>query len=464
MHHILHRVDINRRTHRLAGNVDAVSTQLLNLNLEAGGDKHVLQFPGVSGIQTDIGLDDFNRIHITCLDVDVVNRIVLRSLAGIIVASQVNQSLILRNSHGKGGVLLGHITHAVSDLKGNPVLAIVPHNSLGSRHAVAADLRLNLHAVHIDLRRSSIQANVVVLGLVVVDTGGEDHFGSRNGRAVEHLGIIGSGIHNVANNGLLTVIHSRAVVQGHVVEVEGQLLRIHGLDVHADERGRTGIGVSREGIHGGQVLVCAHVDVCIHPAARRNIRLHGIVQRLDLAAGGLEAEMLLVAVIALSVLGAPELGHERQAALHVLLRVIRVNDTRSTFRDVHPEAEGGSSFLIFFRRGGKNIAENMLLTHEEQVVVAPTSKISISVVQRPAQRIVAIFNLTIALVRQESIGCNLIVVLTRQRIGTNQRVVHAISDTPLLGSHKAHPVGDVAVFEVPGADQFRALAIGDGKG
>ena len=465
VHNVLHSVDIGGRALGIDGDVITFGAQFLILDLEAGGHIHVRQLPGVGSVQADVGLDGLHSAHVAGLEVNVVDGIILGGQAGIVVTGHVDQGFVLRIGHGEGGVLLGLIAHAVSDFEGHHVLAIFQRNICRSGHDIAGNLGLNLHAVHIDLRSGSIDADVIVLGLVVVDIGGEHRAAGGNSLAVQLPGVIRGSIHDGTDDGLLAVIHGLAVVQGHVVEVEGQLLRIHRLDVHANEGGRTRILIGGVGVHGGQVLIRAHINVRVHPAAGGNVRFHHIIEALHRTAGILEQEVLLIAAISLAIiLGAPELGHEGQTTLNALAGIIRVHNTCRAFGDVHPEAEGSGLLLLLFGSRGKHITEHMLLTHEEQVVVAPAREVCIGIVQRPAQRIAAVLDLAIAAGCQEGLCRDLVIVLTSQRSAAYQRVVHAVVDAPLLGSLKAHPIGDVAVFEVPGTDQFGALAVGDDEG
>ena len=125
--------------------------------------------------------------------------------------------------------------------------------------------------------------------------------------------------------------------------------------------------------------------------------------------------------------------------------------TGSTLRDVQPETQGSCIHAVC------NITEYTYIAHIEQDVVSPAAERGVRVVEGNAQCIVTVLYLTVLSGCQEGMCVIFRAELTGQRISTNQGVVNTVGNTPCLCVREAHPIRDIAVFEVPTGNNFRAL-------
>ena len=447
VHHVLHGVDVGGSALGGHRDVAAVCIQQLVLRGEAGSDDHVLQLPGVGGVQADVGLDDLHLAHIGGLHVHIVDGIVLGQLTGVIAAGDVDQGRIRGSCDDDGRVLLGAVAHAVGDLEGHHVLAVVKGDGFRGGHDAAVDLGGDLHAVHIDLRGGIIQADVIVLGNVVGHAGGEDHAARADGRAVRRDRLIRGSVHDVADDGLLTVIHSRAVVQRDVVEVEGEIGRHGGLDVEADEAGLTMLLTIR--IHSRHIIPDGQVNIAPYPTACGNLILAGRIQ--PLAAAGKNPM---------------QLGTCRRFSRSTGVGGQLHGQARSPFGNVNPCAEAGCCLAV------GNVAQHALAANIEEHVVAPARIAGMRIVKFHTQRILAVLHLAVARRCQERPGSIVLGEVAAIRSCTDSRItsktdqgaIRRVCSTPVLCSINAKPLGNIAILEVPARQDLRALAEGDLKG
>ena len=442
--HVLHGVDVRIGALGRHSKVVTVRIQQLVLHLVAGGDAHAVQLPGVGGIQLNVGNEGFHLRGVIGLDVHIVEGIVLGCFARIIAASQVNLGVIVSGIHLEDEGLLGNIALLVGHLEGNLVLAVCQGHIAQRGENIADKLGFHQHTVNIDLAGSSIQAGRVdALGALLVlrvlfhlgreadAVGRDDHF------AIHLNRFVSGGVGDLADDGLVTVRHSCAVVQGDVVNVESQVCSRAGLDVGTDEGGAPAVALIRR-IGSLQVIVTGYVNRGIHPAIGGNVLFRRTVQVLANTANGGEHEVILLAAQAAVCILDIELGLEGQAG--------------SAFGNVNPHAQGRCILAI------RHITQHLHALDVEDHVVAPACKGCISKVHGHAQRMVAILDLAIALVRNKGIQGDLLIELTRQRGRANQRIVHAVVEAPLLGIHKAHEAMDGTIFKIPAGQDLGALA------
>ncbi len=439
---VLHRVDINHGTGRGGKSLVAFVIQHLIFHFEAVGNNHVLQFPSVGGVQADGRLHLRNIFRSGGGDVHIVDRVYLGGLAGVIVAFQYDQGFLLAIN----GDLVRHLRTVVPvilELEGHAVLTVGQFHSRLGGHGVTSGFGFHFVAVDVDLGGSQVQAGDLAGAGGFGNAGSEAHQVAGDHHAIcQGNALIGGGVLGIGDDGGIAIFHSSAVVQGNVVNVEGQPGRGFRLNVSTHPGGRTGIGRIRRR-HGRQVVILADVDGRIHPAVGGDIVFLRAVQvRLQARFGAGEHEVILHAgnlrgIGDMSRVGV-ELGLEGQAS--------------AAFGDVEPEAQSGSVQAV------GHIAEHAGLTNVEQHIVGPVAEVGCAVIVGDAQGVVAVLDLTVFGGGQEGMGVVLGAELTAQRIGTHQRVVHAVGKTPGLGISEAHPVRHIAIFKVPAGNDLGALA------
>ena len=428
---VIGRVDVRCSRH---SGIAVVSAENLIYCREARCQNHVIQFPLVGAVQFDADFCIIDRSNVGGLDIDVVNRVHLRQLSGVIVTGHIHQALLLGVSHGEGCGGLGIVAQIVGNLKGDNMGAVFQLNTFCG-HIAAGNLGVCLVAVDVNLSGFYVQTHSIIL-IVVCNSSGESDGVCCNGSTFCLQRLICSSIHDIANNRSFPVIHSGAVIQGDIVNVEGVHCGCHGLNVSTYERRRTGIAYIGCHRH-ANIIILGNVDGSIDPTGLGNIRLSARVQILSHTADGSEHKVVLLAA---------------QGTVGVLDIQLRLeSQTGSAFGDIHPHTQRGGVLAV-----GDITQDYSLIGHIEQNVVGPSGKIRVSIVQRPCQSMVAVLNLSVFGGCQAGIAVNIAGVLACHRIGANQGICHTVVNAPLLGFVKAHPVGDIAVFEIE--QDFRALA------
>ena len=216
-----------------AGDGDGGSVRLLRdgvLGGEAVGQLHVVELPVVDVVQVDHRGHGLDRLNGGGLQVHPVD-----GAEGDPVQTGIG------GDHPDGGSLHtgldlehaddnGLVAGIVTDLKLDPVIAVGNGDVPGGQHAVI-QLGSDLHAVNIYPGGGGIQAGGIVQGdlvLVCVGSGGL----VRHGRAEAHH-IAGGGNHipldevrlavegDLADDGILTVLHSLGIIHGEVVQIVG---------------------------------------------------------------------------------------------------------------------------------------------------------------------------------------------------------------------------------------------------
>ena len=366
-------------------------------SLEAVGHNRALGLPGVGVVQVQLSdqLGDIGQPG--NMDVHIVDGLCHGGFAGIVVTVQFHNGV---TGHGEGSGDLHGVAQLVLDLEGHGVGAGNQyHVLLGGEHT-ACDGRADSDAVHGDLTGGRIQSGVVG------DLGRESHLGAGDHSALSqiHSGV-GGGVGGVGDGGQHSVIHGGAVVQSDVVDVEGDIRGESGLDVGADEGGRTGVAFI--GSYGGaEVIILGNVDGGVHPAGLGDIRVGGGVQVGLLAGGGRgEHEVVLLAGVGAVFVLDIQLGLERHAGSTCLERF---------FGNVQPHAEGGGLQAV------GNVTQDDGVAGVEQHVVGPAGESGVGVVQSPCQSIAAVSDLAaVGGGGHKGLAAQVFVELACQRIGAN---------------------------------------------
>ena len=394
--------------------------------LEACGHDSALGFPLVSVVQLQSSNQLGNVGQISHVDVYIVNRLSLGGLAGIVVTVDLHHGV---TGHGKGTSDLHGVAQLVLDLEDNGMDARAKSNvALGGKR-IAVDGSLDSHTVNSDLTGGQIQSGVIGHGC------GESYVVAVDGSAVfqRNSGISG-GVGRIGDGRQDSVIHSGAVVQRDIINIEGYFICSIGLDVGTDEGGRTAVALI--GSHGGaKVVVLGDINGCVDPTGLGDMRVGSRVQVGLLAgSGGGKHEVILHAgVAAISCLGV-ELGLEGQAL---------AGGGECVLGNVQPHTQSGRLLTV------GHVTKNDCLTGVEQHVIGPACKSSIGIVQSPSQSVVTVSDLTsVGGGGDEGLAAQVLVELTRQRIRANQGVVDAVVLRPLLGLLEAHEACLVAILEV----------------
>ena len=400
--------------------VDAVGS------LEAVGNDHALRLPGVGILKLQLSGQLVDGVHVGNLNVYVVNRVIFSGLAGVIVTAQRDHG-ITGNREGSGD-LVG-ITHCVLDLKSNRMDAGVKSYVLTGKYLAGGSYIGQSNTVHGNLAGGIVQLDVVGNG-----SGESDGVAGDGGTLVQSDRLISGGVADVADRRQYSVIHSGAVVQGNVINVEGVNSGSRRLDIRTDERRRTGVALI--GSYGStEIIVTGNIDGSVYPARLGNIGLSAGVQILSGTADSDKREVILLAgVSTICVLGI-KLGLEGQPG--------------SAFGNVQPHTQGGSILAVGY------VTKDDGFAHVEQDVVAPVCKSRIGKVLRPCQRVLAVSD---NIRGNESGTVDLLVELAVQRSTANQRVIHAVLLAPLFGIGKAHKACGIAIFKV--INDFGTLAVG----
>ena len=419
------------------------SQQLGNLvvlegSSEAIGNHCALGLPGIGVIQLQDSGHGFNSGQISHIDVHKVDRLSLGSLAGIIVTSQNNSSL---TADGEGAGQAIGVAQLILDLEGHGVGTGTQGHILLGGQGVAGNDRLDLDAIDHDLTGGQIHSGIISDGCGEGEVGTADSCTVIQGNSSIRGSVGGS-----SDLRQHTIIHSGAVVQSNVVDVEGHNIRSIGLDIGTDEGGRTGIACI--GGHGSaEIIVLGNVDGCIDPTGLRDVCIGSRVQVGLLASRSRgEHEMILLA------------GVRPVSILHIELRLERQTLTgrgECILGNVQPHTQRGGLHAV------GNIAQNNGIAGVEQDIIGPLGKISITVVQSPGQCILTVANMT-TFIRSygKDLTAGLSIHLTGQRVGSNKGVFDTVVDGPLLGILEAHEASLVTVLEI--IDDLGALAELDG--
>ncbi len=416
--------------------------------LKALGYHSALGLPGVGVVQLQGGHQLVRLAQIGHVDIHVVDGLGLGRGAGVVVAGEGHHRV---TRHGEGPGNSGGIAHGIPDLEGHGVAACAQNHILPGGEGIAGDSGLDGHAVHADAAGAQIQAGIVG------DLRGEGDLIAVNHRTVcQRQGGIGGGVGRLGDGGQDPVIHRGAVVQGDVVNVEGDDIGGVGLHIGADKGRGTGISLVR--CHGGaEEIILGNVDGHVNPAGFGDIGIGRGVQVGPVAGGsGGEHEMVLYAGVAAAGVFGVQLGLEGQAL---------ARRGEGIFGDVQPHTQGSGLLSVF------HIPQDDGFPGVEQHIVRPAGEGCIGVIQSPGQGVIAVAHLAAAAAGgHEGGAAQVFIELAGQGIAAHQGVVHAVFLAPLLCFREAHETGLVAVLKVEdhlgslaernGVDQH-GIAVGD---
>ena len=427
------------------GHLHSDGQQLGNVVVAEGcfkaiGHHSTLGLPGVGIVQLQGGNQLGDLAQVRHLNVHIVDGLGLGSFAGLVVAGKGHSGIAC---HGEGPGDLCGVAQSIPDLKGHGVLTGGQGHILPGGKGAAGDGGLDGNTVHIDPAGAQIQP------CIVRHLGREGDLIARNHGAVcqGHSGV-GGGVGGLGDGGQNPVVHRGAVVQGDIVNVEGDDIGGIGLHIGTDEGGGTGVALVR--CHGGaEEIVLGNIDGCVDPAGFGDIRV-GCGVQVGLLAGGGRGEhkvILNAGVAAVGVLGV-QLGLEGQA-------LARCGE--GIFGNVQPHTQGGCLLTV------GNVPEDDGIAGIEQHIVGPAGEGRIGIVQSPGQGVAAVSHLTaITLGCHEGGAAQVFIELTCQRVAAHQGILHAVVLAPFPGFGKAHEAGLTAVLKVE--DHLGALAELDGVG
>ena len=332
---------------------------------------------------------------------------------------------------GKGASYFGKVAQRVFYFKRNGVNTGQQGGGFTCQIFTGNFSRSNFIAVYQNFAGSSIQFYVISYH------SRERYIGAVEDSAIgEGYPFVSGSISNIADGGQYTIIYSRAVVQGNVVNIEGMNGRYHGFYIGTNERGRTrvrGISCNR----GANVIITRKINRSVYPTRFGNISFGTRVQVFANATNSIKHKVSLFA------------GEGATLIFGIQLRL--ESKTCSPFGDVQPHTQGGGIFTI------GNVTQYNAFAHVKEYVVAPTGKVSIGIVYVPSKSVVAIAYRAVSFGRNMSSTADLVVKLASQRSIANQGIIYTIGLAPFFGFHKAHEASAVAVFKV--VNNFRTLTI-----
>ena len=392
--------------------------------LEAGSHLDPFRLPGIGSLQVNGRSQGIHSGDVCHIDIRIVDGIILGRLSGIIVAGQGHSSV---TADGKGPGDLAQVAQLVLDLEADGVDTGIQLHIVAGHHGTG-NSGLQRIAIHQNNAGSSVQAGIVS------HIGRERHGGAADHSAVfqGHCGI-SSGIGHIADGGQDPVLHSGGVVQGKIIEVEGQICGLGGLDIVAHEAGLT--AGSAHGIHQGIVILAGQICTAVDPAGFGDIRLSDGVQVLVFTGGGPHLEV--------------QLGKGDRIGIRLGVNTQLHSQTGGTLRNIDPGAEGGGILAVC------HVTQNGRLTGVEEHIVGPAGKLGIGIVQGHAQGAVAVLHLAVAFGGQEGLG---IAVL-----GVVAVVLDRSSSAHLSGPviHLVHAQEQLMLAVLEVEEDLRALAEGN---
>ena len=180
--------------------------------------------------------------------------------------------------------------------------------------------------------------------------------------------ILGS-VAYIGDGGQHSVIHSRAVIESDIINVEGMDRRGHRLNVGTNERRRTAITFVGSHRH-AKVIIRCKINRSVYPARFGDVRLCTGVQILSYAANGSKHEVILLTAI---------------RSICILCIELRLEcKTCRPLGNIKPHSECRSILTV------SNITKNDTFTYVKQYIVRPTGKIRIGVIYVPSKSILTV--------------------------------------------------------------------------
>ena len=215
----------------VTGLLDGDGSDLLVLNEgvgsgEALGHVHVIQVPGAHVVQVQSHGDALDVLN-GCGDyVDVVQGAEEDAVSIGIVSHNLNGGIVNRvdGDLADDGAVVAHL---VADGELHDVAAVSQLHVVQSHLGGTGPDQLvgEVHIVDVDLTGGGVDTGGVGLGGVLGDRSGEADGVGGHGLTLQRSTLIhaGSQVDNVAEHGRLTIVHSRGIIDGDVIDVEGIL-------------------------------------------------------------------------------------------------------------------------------------------------------------------------------------------------------------------------------------------------
>ena len=242
---------------------------ILKSSCEAISNDSALGCPSVRVVE----FENCNKLICICevcnVNIYVVDRLSLRSLAGVVVTAELNRRITCNskcsgNSHG--------ITKFVLNFKCNGVNTGSKSNVTLRRERVTCDSNLNLHAINKDLTGGKVKSNIIRYSC------GECNIITCDSSTVFKRNCYVRGrISGIGYCRKYSVINSRAVVESNIVNVESNYIRSIGFYISTDEGRRTGVRLVRRR-DSRQIVVLADINGSIDPTGFGNICIGSRVQ------------------------------------------------------------------------------------------------------------------------------------------------------------------------------------------
>ena len=443
---------------RLAG--DIIDVKVI---AEALSGSRILERPLGCGVQPDGGGDLVDLLSLIGVD----QQVVLAAHLDLAVTDSLsykgdNRIVVVSSVYGDLLGHLGDVALLVRDLEGDIVDAVGQSEVTGCDLA-GGELAGNFIAVDVDLSGRTVDTGRVagvVDGILNSVSGEAEDVGVDSG-AVQSIGTEVVQRQRVADDGSVAVVNNVGVVEGDVVDVEGNVLSAlrGGRNDPLDERGSVVAGlctgqrtvsilIVRSGDIGVGNIIEVAVDIC--PAGLGN-----------LVGGELGEALLHILIGEVQISGAD--GAVR--------RLIGVGQTRagtdSLFGDVHPHTKTGACDAV------RGVAEDLGVAGVVQITVHPVLEGSaLGIVEGVAESVVTGVNLTAVIAGCEEgafldAGRN-VVGSSGRPVGLYALVRHGVAagvfavGNSLFHAAPVEPVGNVAVFKVE--EDFGSLTVGNGNG
>ena len=368
---------------------------VLEGSLEAVSNNSTLGFPSVRVVQLKLCNQLVYVCEICNVDINVVDRLCLRSLAGVTMTAKLNNSI---TSNCKCASDLHGVTELVLDLKSNNVLACTEsYVALGGKH-ITIDGGFYNNTVNDDLAGGKVKSRVICNGC-----------GERNVVTIDNLSVIkrnsnvGGRISRIGNSRKHSVVHSGAVVESDIIDVESNYISGIGFYIGTDEGRRTRVAFI--GCYGhAEIIVLRNVDSCVNPTRFRNIGIGCRVQVCLLAGCSRgEHKMILLACI---------------RTISILYIQLRLECQTLTCRgecilgNIEPHTESSSLHAVCYVAKNDNLVRNI-----KENIVRPGGESCIGIIESPSKGIVTISNFTtICGRRNKGITTEVFVELTCKRI------------------------------------------------
>ena len=399
-------------------------------SLEAVCNDRAFGFPSVRVVQLKLCNQLVYICEIRNVDINVVDRLSLRSFAGVIMTAKLNNSI---TSNCKCASDLHGITKLILNFKCNGMNTCTKSNVALSGKHIAVDRRLNYYTVNGDLTGSKVKSCVISnscgeCNVVTVD----------NLAVIERNSNVGGGIGRIGNGRKNSVVNSRAVVESNIIDVECNYISGIGFYISTNERRRTAVRLVRRR-HRRHIVVLADIDGSINPTRFGNICIGCRVQVRLLAGCGRSEHKVFLLTRCLSV--------NCPVCIDIELRLERKTLTvrrERIFGNIQPHTKSCCLLSVC------NVTENDYIVSVKENVIRPGSESCIGIVQSPRQCIVTVsYSTAIGGRRNKGITAEVFVELTCERSRANERVVYTVVLRPLLCFFEAHEACLVAVLEVP---------------